>query len=80
MYHLLCRYLESCAAISITKDFKAHFRGTQTQWSQLDDDFVDLLYQCFLVVIYNMFMCSLKFLKLDLKAQNKNLYYVVVLS
>ncbi|GKC67621.1 hypothetical protein Tco_1100219, partial [Tanacetum coccineum] len=42
-------YLEACAAISITKDFKAHFCGTQTQWSHLDDEFVDLLYQCFLV-------------------------------
>ncbi|GJR88212.1 hypothetical protein Tco_0212223 [Tanacetum coccineum] len=42
------RYLEACAAISITKDFKAYFRGTQPQWSNLDDDFVDLLYQCFL--------------------------------
>nr|GEY76351.1 retrovirus-related Pol polyprotein LINE-1 [Tanacetum cinerariifolium] len=41
-------YLEACAAISITKDFKAHFRGTQTQWSHLDDEFLDLLYQCFL--------------------------------
>nr|GEU76085.1 GRAS protein [Tanacetum cinerariifolium] len=41
-------YLEACAAISITKDFKAHFHGTQTQWSHLDDEFVDLLYQCFL--------------------------------
>ncbi|GKC49802.1 hypothetical protein Tco_1072547 [Tanacetum coccineum] len=41
-------YLEACAAISITKDFKAHFCGTQTQWSHLDDEFVDLLYQCFL--------------------------------
>ncbi|GJT06534.1 hypothetical protein Tco_0840996, partial [Tanacetum coccineum] len=41
-------YLEACAAISITKDFKAYFRGTQPQWSNLDDDFADLLYQCFL--------------------------------
>ncbi|GKD20248.1 hypothetical protein Tco_1221951 [Tanacetum coccineum] len=48
MYRLLCKYLEACAAISITKDFKAYFRGTQTQCSNLDDDFVDLLYQCFL--------------------------------
>ncbi|GKC25648.1 hypothetical protein Tco_1027798, partial [Tanacetum coccineum] len=41
-------YLEACAAISIIKDFKAHFCGTQTEWSKLNDDFVDLLYQCFL--------------------------------
>nr|GFB88136.1 GRAS protein [Tanacetum cinerariifolium] len=37
-----------CAAVSITKDFKVHFRGTPTHSSNLDDDFVDCLYQCFL--------------------------------
>ncbi|GJR21719.1 hypothetical protein Tco_0970246 [Tanacetum coccineum] len=47
-YWLLEQYLEACAAILIMKDFKAHFRGTQTEWSKLDDAFVDLLYQCFL--------------------------------
>ncbi|GJZ38262.1 hypothetical protein Tco_0584453 [Tanacetum coccineum] len=41
-------YPETCAPISITKDFKAHFCGTQTQWSLLDDDFVDLLHLCYL--------------------------------
>nr|GFC63924.1 hypothetical protein [Tanacetum cinerariifolium] len=38
----------STSTISITKDFKAHFRGTPTHSSNLDDDFVDCLYQCFL--------------------------------
>nr|GEV61285.1 hypothetical protein [Tanacetum cinerariifolium] len=33
------KYLETCAPISITKDFKAHLCGTQTQWNLLDDDF-----------------------------------------